>query len=54
MGKSDVRVDTSLLNTKDALAARVVAEANEKSGVVNEKAFDDITDLKNEDFIYVL
>jgi len=42
------------MNTKEALVAKAEAEAKEKSGVINEKAFDDLTDLKNEDFIYVL
>lgn len=51
MGKSRDIVDLSMETSKDAKDA---GEAlNEDQGGVGEKAFDDMTDLKNEDFIYL-
>ncbi|KAH8719258.1 major facilitator superfamily domain-containing protein [Phaeosphaeriaceae sp. PMI808] len=50
MGKSAVIIDLSMENGRD-----VDAEEAENMGAsgVGDKAFDDVTDLKNEDFIYV-
>jgi len=45
MGKSAVRIDRSMMDVQEA-------EASE-SGVEQERGFDDETDTKNEDFIYV-
>ncbi|EMD63378.1 hypothetical protein GGP41_005951 [Bipolaris sorokiniana] len=49
MGKSAVVVDTSMGNAVEGSAEE---SENEASGV-GDKAFDDVTDLKNEDFIYI-
>ncbi|EUC40089.1 hypothetical protein COCMIDRAFT_109662 [Bipolaris oryzae ATCC 44560] len=49
MGKSAVVVDTSMGN---AVEGSTEEAENEASGV-GDKAFDDVTDLKNEDFIYI-
>ncbi|KAH7558678.1 major facilitator superfamily domain-containing protein [Bipolaris maydis] len=49
MGKSAVVVDTSMGNAVEGSAEEA---ENEASGV-GDKAFDDVTDLKNEDFIYI-
>ena len=58
-GKTGPHVDYSLENSNkwaqmraDAAAGR--AEEGEKGHAVNEHAFEDLTDLKNEDFIYSL
>lgn len=50
MGKSAIVIDTSMGDSKSADAEEV--ENIEASGV-GDKAFDDVTDIKNEDFIYV-
>ncbi|CBX97528.1 hypothetical protein IAQ61_007063 [Plenodomus lingam] len=50
MGKAAIVVDTSMSDTKDVGAEG--AESAQASGV-GDKAFDDVTDVKNEDFIYV-
>ncbi|KAK7047851.1 hypothetical protein VNI00_006179 [Paramarasmius palmivorus] len=52
LGKAGKIVDRSL----EVYKARVEGEkeGSEEGEAVNEKAFDDLTDLKNEDFIYVL
>lgn len=47
MGKSAVVVDLSMEKTAEN------EEAGETNAGVGDKAFDDITDLKNEDFIYL-
>ena len=49
MGKSAVVVDTSMGSAREG--SEEEAE-NEASGV-GDKAFDDVTDIKNEDFVYV-
>jgi hypothetical protein len=49
MGKAANVVDTSMGNSRDA----EVEGAEAVDGGVGDKAFDDITDIKNEDFIYV-
>ena len=49
MGKSAVVVDTSMGSAREGSAEEAEIEA---SGV-GDKAFDDVTDIKNEDFIYV-
>lgn len=50
MGKAAIIVDTSMENSQ-----QVDAEEAENAGAtgVGDKAFDDVTDIKNEDFIYV-
>jgi hypothetical protein len=53
LGKSAVIVDRSMMNSQELT---MDAQDNDGAGVVmegGEKAFDDITDLKNEDFIFV-
>jgi len=55
MGKSEVIVDRSMMNSSERMISDQVDEANGEGAwaVGGEKAFDDITDLKNEDFIFV-
>jgi hypothetical protein len=63
VGKSAVVVDTSMLAVKDSdsdvitpvepAGEGVPPEEGGKSHRVGDKAFDDETDLKNEDFIFV-
>jgi hypothetical protein len=50
MGKSAVVVDTSMGGNHEADAEGV---DNAQASGVGDKAFDDVTDIKNEDFIYV-
>jgi hypothetical protein len=50
MGKSAIVVDTSMGSAREDDAE--IAENAQASGV-GDKAFDDVTDIKNEDFIYV-
>ena len=52
MGKSAAVVDTSILTIEEA--AKVRTEKNEKEGITNDQAFDDLTDWQNEDFVYVI
>lgn len=52
MGKAAEVIDTSILTIEAAAIAR--HEKNEKEGVTNDQAFDDLTDFENEDFVYVL
>ncbi len=40
-----------MMNSQERMISDEVGEAD--GGAVGEKAFDDITDLKNEDFIFV-
>ncbi|EPQ51784.1 allantoate permease, partial [Gloeophyllum trabeum ATCC 11539] len=62
MGKKGEVIDTSLESSKAALKMREKAleekggeEAqHENAAAINEKAFDDLTDRQNEDFIYAL
>lgn len=51
LGKSAKVVDTSMASDKDMRDGEETADGND--GGVGDKAFDDITDLENEDFIYV-
>lgn len=51
VGKSAVLVDRSMMNAQERAVNSEIEEANGIHG--GEKAFDDITDLKNEDFIFV-
>lgn len=62
LGKSAVVVDTSMLAIKEdnpnaitavERAAEAVSEQGGQDQRVGNKAFDDETDLKNEDFIFV-
>jgi hypothetical protein len=53
LGKSAVIVDRSMMNSQERAISDESDEENEGEIVVGEKAFDDITDLKNEDFIFV-
>jgi hypothetical protein len=51
LGKSAVIADRSMMNAQERVMSD---EANAGSGASGgDKAFDDITDLKNEDFIFV-
>ncbi|OAL48502.1 allantoate permease-like protein [Pyrenochaeta sp. DS3sAY3a] len=50
MGKSAVIVDTSMIDSKNTDAEGI---ENIQANGVGDKAFDDVTDRKNEDFIYV-
>ena len=51
LGKSAVIVDRSMMNAHERA---VSDEADSGSGASRgEKAFDDVTDLKNEDFIFL-
>ncbi|KAH7370950.1 major facilitator superfamily domain-containing protein [Rhexocercosporidium sp. MPI-PUGE-AT-0058] len=51
VGKSAVIVDRSMMTTEERAISAAVDEAN---GVeIGDKAFDDETDLKNEDFVFV-
>ncbi len=49
MGKSAIVIDRSMMNAREAAAD------DELNGGAHlaDKAFDDMTDLKNEDFIFV-
>jgi hypothetical protein len=51
MGKSAIVVDTSMGTAREGDAEE--ADNAQASGV-GDKAFDDLTDIKNEDFVYVL
>jgi hypothetical protein len=55
LGKSEVIVDRSMMNSQERAISDQVDEANGEGAWASggEKAFDDITDLKNEDFIFV-
>jgi hypothetical protein len=55
LGKSEVIVDRSMMNSQERVISDQVDEANGEGAWAagGEKAFDDITDLKNEDFIFV-
>jgi hypothetical protein len=50
MGKAAIIVDTSMENSQQVDAENV---ENVAASGVGDKAFDDVTDIKNEDFIYV-
>jgi len=51
LGKSAIVVDRSMMNAQERA---ISDEADESNGIVGgEKAFNDETDLKNEDFIFV-
>ena len=52
LGKPAKVIDTSILSIEDATKVR--AEINQREGVTNDQAFDDLTDWQNEDFVYVL
>jgi hypothetical protein len=49
LGKSAVVVDRSMMNAQE----RAIDEEVDSDGRSGDKAFDDMTDLKNEDFIFV-
>ena len=51
MGKSAIVVDRSMMNARERGVSDEVDSEGEIVG--GEKAFDDVTDLKNEDFIFV-
>jgi hypothetical protein len=53
LGKSAIIVDRSMMNSQERAISDEVDEASSSEIVGGEKAFDDITDLKNEDFIFV-
>lgn len=50
MGKAAVIVDTSM---KESSSADVEGAEDAQASGVGDKAFDDVTDIKNEDFVYV-
>jgi hypothetical protein len=50
LGKSAVVVDRSMMNARERAIDEEVDDSDGRSG---EKAFDDMTDLKNEDFIFL-
>lgn len=55
VGKSAVLVDRSMMNVKER-AVHLAAhggEEGEEGNRVGDQAFDDMTDLKNEDFIFI-
>ena len=52
LGKPEKVIDTSILSIEDA--AKVRTEINQREGVTNDQAFDDLMDWQNEDFVYVL
>ena len=59
MGKAADIVDTSLETTEDSAKIQKRNEQKEQEegadpAVLNSRAFDDLTDTQNEDFIYVL
>jgi hypothetical protein len=49
LGKSAVVVDRSMMNAQE----RAIDEEVDSDGRSGDKAFDDMTDLKNEDFIFL-
>ncbi|KAB5583435.1 major facilitator superfamily domain-containing protein [Coniochaeta sp. 2T2.1] len=61
LGKSAILVDESMMDKRDVRSGKAVAMELEEAGQNNangrvlaeDKGFDDTTDLKNEDFIYV-
>jgi hypothetical protein len=53
LGKSAVILDRSMMNSQERAISDEFEDGNGSEIVVGEKAFDDITDLKNEDFIFV-
>ena len=62
LGKSAILVDESMMDKRDMRSGKAVAMELEEAGqtgntngrvLAEDKGFDDTTDLKNEDFIYV-
>jgi hypothetical protein len=51
LGKSAVIIDRSMMTARERAAD--TGAVGEIEGYEGEKAFDDITDLKNEDFVYI-
>ena len=49
LGKSAIIIDRSMMNAHE----REISEQAGGSDVLGDRAFDDETDLKNEDFIFV-
>ena len=56
LGKSAVRVDESMLKKDEISTAKEVEieEGCEQRGVGQDNGFSDLTDIQNEDFIYVM
>lgn len=58
-GKSTNRVDESMMDKSEVRTGKAVAMELEEAGqtpqndLADDKGLDDVTDLKNEDFIYV-
>jgi hypothetical protein len=50
LGKSAVVVDRSMMNARERA---IDEEVDDSDGSRGDKAFDDMTDLKNEDFIFL-
>lgn len=54
MGKSAVIVDRSMMTDKERAADRALGGNPEEATITSgDNAFEDMTDLKNEDFIFV-
>ena len=53
VGKSAKVIDLSMENKRTLVAQNETVNDGAEAGGVGQLAFDDITDLKNEDFIYV-
>jgi hypothetical protein len=58
-GKSANRIDESMMDKSEVRTGKAVTMELEEAGqtpqnaLAEDKGFDDVTDLKNEDFIYV-
>jgi hypothetical protein len=53
MGKSAIVVDKSMMNAQERAISDEADDGSSSEIVGGEKAFDNVTDLKNEDFIFV-
>ncbi|TKA30296.1 hypothetical protein B0A54_15374 [Friedmanniomyces endolithicus] len=53
LGKAGKVIDLSMENNKTLAKEGEAVNGNQRVGGIGDKAFDDVTDLRNEDFIYV-
>jgi hypothetical protein len=53
LGKSAVVLDRSMMNAQERIVSEGVDAGTGEGEQEGEKAFDDITDLENEDFVFV-
>ena len=53
LGKSAVIVDTSLDTAEEAAARQAAAEGEAPDATTGDRAFENATDLENEDFVFV-